>query len=151
MKQVLRRASLLAILAALLLAPSAHGQWVTLGRKAIGKIKTMTQKEDTGAPGYSVATVVLPGTAKKVFSVALKTVQGSPVVKLTSQDAGQGALEFTDGKQVVGLRIAQLDSKLVQLLFASAVQPGGADALPATVAATLRLCKEMGVACEVVK
>ena len=72
-------------------------------------------------------------------------------MKLTHQDAEQGTLEFTDGKQVVGLRVAQVDSKLVQLLFASSVPPGGKDAVPATVAATLRLCKEMGVACEVVK
>lgn len=32
-----------------------------LGRKAVGKVQTVTQKEDSGAPGYSVATVGPPG------------------------------------------------------------------------------------------
>jgi len=152
-RHTLRRAVVLApiAVAALLLASPARGQWVTLGRKALGKIQTMTQTEKTGAPGYSVATVVLAGAADKVFSTALKTVQGAPKVKLTHQDAAKLTLEFTDGKQVYGLRVSQVDSKLVQVLIVSSVPPDGTDAVPAVVAATLRVCKEVGVGCEVVK
>lgn len=153
MKFPLRRAAVLSALclAALGAATPASAQWVTIGRKALGKIQTMTQKENTGAAGYSVATVVLPGAVDKVFAAALKTVQESTRVKLTHQDPKQATLEFSDGKQVLGLRIAQVDAKLVQVLIASSVPAGGADVVPAAVAATLRVCKEAGVACEVVK
>jgi hypothetical protein len=147
----LRRTAVLAPLALVLLAAPAHGQWIAIGRKAVGKIKTMTQQEETGAAGYSVATVVLAGKPDKVFAAALKAVKDSPAVKLTQQDPSLGALEFVHEKQVIGLRISQVDSKLVQLLFASTVAPGAADAMPATVAATLRICKELGAKCEVVK
>ncbi len=153
MRSLLRRAAVLTALlgAALAAASPASAQWVTIGRKALGKIQTMTQKESTGTPGYSVATVVLPGSVDKVYAKALKTAQESPRVKLTHQDPKQATLEVADGKQVVGLRIARVDGKLVQVLIASTVAPGAEDPVPAAVAATLRVCKEVGVACEVVK
>lgn len=147
----MRFALLLATLVAASVAPVASAQWVTIGRKALGKIQTMTQKESTGTPGYSVATVVLPGSVDKVYAKALKTAQDSPKAKLTHQDAKQGTFEVTDGKQVIGLQVAPVDGKLVQILIASSVAPGTPDAVPAVVAATLRVCKEVGVACEVVK
>ena len=151
MRGILRSAGVPVLVAVLLVASSADAQWVTIGRKALGKVQTMTQKEKTGAAGYSVATVVLPGSVKNVYDAALRTVQESPRVKLTHQDAKQATLEVADGKQVIGLRVAQVDGKLVQILIASSVSPDGGDPVPAAVSATLRVCKQMGVACEVVK
>ncbi|MFI5181413.1 MAG: hypothetical protein ACHQPI_08495 [Thermoanaerobaculia bacterium] len=141
----------LALLSALLLPATAHAQWVFVARKALGKIETMTQKENTGAPGYSVATVILSGSADKVYATALKTAQASPKARLTQQDPEKHTLEFIVSGQVAGLRVSQVDSKKVQILIASAVAPGQPDMTSAVVEATLRVCKELGVACEVAK
>jgi hypothetical protein len=136
----------------LALAPAAaHAQWVYVARKAVGKVESLTQKESTGAPGYSVATVILAGDADKVFAVALRTVQASGKARLTQQDAARRTLEFAADGQVTGLRVSQVDSKKVQILLASSAPPGGSDAPPAVVSATLRVCKEMGAVCEVVR
>ncbi len=151
MKSLRRHAPALALLAVLLVPSAAPAQWVFVARKALGKIQTMTQKEKTGAPGYSVATVILSGDAGKVYGTAVTVCQASPNAKLTQQDPATRTLEFAVGSQVVGLRVSQVDSKKVQLLFASAAPPGQTDATPAVVDATLRICKEMGAACEVVK
>ncbi len=140
-----------ALLPILFFSTTASAQWVFVARKAVGKIQTMTQKEKTGAPGYSVATVILSGDAGKVYGTAVTVCQASPNAKLTQQDPATRTLEFAVGSQVVGLRVSQVDSKKVQLLFASAAPPGQTDATPAVVDATLRICKEMGAACEVVK
>ena len=151
MRSPSRPAVALALLALFLVPASARAQWVFVARKALGKIQTMTQKESTGAPGYSVATVILEGKAEKVYAAALKTAQSAPNARLTQQDPATHTLEFVAGGQVSGLRVSQVDSKKVQILIASAVSPGKPDATPAAVAATLRICKEMGAVCEEVK
>ncbi len=141
----------LALVSVILVPLSARAQWVFVARKAIGKIQTMSQKENTGAPGYSVATVILEGNADKAFATALKTVQASPNARLTQQDPATHTLEFAAAGTVAGLRVSQVDAKKVQILIASAVSSGRLDATQAVVDATLRVCKEMGVACQVVK
>ncbi len=133
------------------LAPAtAPAQWVFVARKALGKIQTMSQKESTGTPGYSVATVILEGKAENVYAAALKTAQASQKARLTYQNAAKRELEFAVDGQVAGLRVSQVDTKKVQILIASAATPGKPDAMPAVVDATLRVCKEMGAVCEVV-
>lgn len=151
MKHPIRLAAIPALLSVLLLSSTARAQWVFVARKALGKIQTMSQKEKTGSPGYSVAEVVLSGNAEKVYATALKTVEAAPRARLTKQDAGSRTLEFVVEKQVVGLRVSQVDSKAVHILVASAVSPGEPDATSAVVDATLRICKEVGAVCEVVK
>ena len=146
-----RFAVALTLLALFLVPFAARAQWVFVARKARGKVQTMTQKESTGAPGYSVATVILEGKADKVWATALKSAQTAPNARLTQQDAAAYTLEFVAGGQVVGLRVSQVDSKKVQILIASTVTPGKPDETPAVVEATLRVCKEMRAVCEVVK
>lgn len=139
-----------ALAAVLLLSTGLHAQWVYVGRKALGKIQSMTQKEKTGAPGYSVATVVLEGSADRVYSAAVKAAETSPRARLAQQDAPRRTLEFVVDGQVVGLKVSQVDSKKVHILIASTILPDKTDATPAAVEATLRICKEMGAACSVV-
>ena len=140
------------LVAALLAAGSvAHAQWITIGRKALGKVRELTQSEKTGAPGYSVATVLIAGAADKVFATALKTVQSNPKLRLTKQDPAKGTLEFADGAQVVGLEISQVDEKTVHLLIASVATPGKPDETSAVAQAALRICREMGGDCSLAK
>ncbi len=138
------------VLSLLLLSSTAQAQWVFLGRKAVGKIRTMTQQEATGSPGYSVAEVVVQGKAEKVYATALKTVQDSKA-RLTRQDAKNRQLEFVARDQVFGMRISQVDSKVVHILIASTVQAGKPDATAELVEAIIRLCREMKATCEQVK
>jgi len=151
MKHPIRLAAIPALLPVLLLSSTARAQWVFVARKALGKIQTMSQKEKTGSPGYSVAEVVLSGNAEKVYATTVKTVQSSSKGRLTQQDPATHTLEFTAEGQVFGLRVSQVDSKAVHILIATAVSPGQPDATSTVVDATLRICKEMGAVCEVVK
>lgn len=148
MKGLVRVASLMAVLSILLAASAAQAQWVFVARKAVGKIKTMTQKENAGSPGYSVAEVILSGSADRVYAVALKSVQASTKAHLTSQDDASRTLEFVAEGQVFGLRVSQVDSRAVHILIASTVVVGKPDQTQAVVDATLRICKEMGATCE---
>ncbi len=151
MRHLVRLAAVPALLSTLLLPSAARAQWVFVARKALGKIQTMSQKEKTGSAGYSVAEVVLSGSAENVYATALTAVQSSPKARVTQQDVKARTLEFTAEGQVFGLRVSQVDSKAVHILIATTVSPGQPDATSAVVDATLRICKEMGVACEVVK
>ncbi len=146
-----RLALSLALLSVFLVPSTAPAQWVFVARKALGKIQTMNQKEKTGAPGYSVATVILTGKVDNVYAIALKSAESSPKARLTHQDPATHTLEFAVGDQIAGLRVSQVDSQKVQILIASAASPGRPDATPAAVEATLRICKEMGATCEEVK
>lgn len=129
----------------------ADAQWITLGRKALGKVKEMTQSEKTDGPGYSVATVLVAGEAEKVWATALKTIQSSPKLRLTKQDPAKLTLEFADGKQVVGLEVSQVDEKIVHLLIASVAAPGKPDETSVVASAALRVCKEAGGECSLAK
>lgn len=145
------RAAVVLLALGMLRAPVAEAQWITLGRKAIGKVKEMTQSEPTGGPGYSVATVLVAGEADKVWATALKSVQSSAKLRLTKQDPAKRTLEFADGKQVVGLEVSQVDEKLVHLLIASVATKGKADETSAVASAAPRICEETGAECSLVK
>ena len=146
MKKTGRLAALYTALLVLAAVP-AEAQWVTVGRAALKKVKTLTQSEPTGAPGYSVATVLLEGNAGKVYEVAFKAIKANDKLRLTKQSAEKGALEFADGDRVVGLTVTPIDGKVTQILVASTAKAGAPDETSVVVKATLRICKEMGVEC----
>jgi len=135
----------------MLAASAAHAQWITLGRKALGKVRELTQSEKTDGPGYSVATVLVAGDLEKVYATALRTIQSSQKVRLTKQVPEKHTLEFADGKQVVGLELAQVDEKIVHILIASVAMPGKPDETSIVASAALRICKETGAECSLAK
>jgi len=141
----------LLVLGTLAAALAVHAQWVTLGRKALGKVKELTQSEKTDGPGYSVATVLVPGELEKVYATALRTVQSSQRLRLTKQVPEKHTLEFADGKRIVGLELAQVDEKIVHILIASVAMPGKPDETSIVASAALRICKEMGAECSLAR
>lgn len=145
------RATVVLLVLGMLAAPAADAQWITLGRKALGKVREMSQSEKTDGPGYSVATVLVAGEVEKVYATALKTVQSSPRLRLTKQVPEKHTLEFADGTQIVGLEVSQVDEKVVHLLIASVTTPGRPDETSIAAAAALRICKEMGGNCSLAK
>ncbi len=137
-----------AVLSLLLVASTAEAQLTFVARKATGKIRTMTQKQATGSPGYSVAEVILTGDADRVYARALKAAETSTEARLTDKDASDRSLEFEARGQVFGMRISPVDGKRVHMLIVTTVPPGRPDATASVVEAALRVCEQMKVPCE---
>lgn len=129
----------------------AEAQWVTLARKAVGKVKELTQSEKTGAPGYSIATVLVKGQGEKVYQAALKAIQSNQRLRLTKSDSAKLTLEFADGQQVVGMQVTQVGEDITQILIASTTTPGKPDETSVVAAAALRICRDTGTECSLAK
>jgi hypothetical protein len=130
---------------------TAHAQWVFVARKALGKIEQMRQAESKGSPRYDVATVVIEGTADKVYGTAIKTIQAKDKLRITRQDPAQRIIDFTDGTQSAGLMISQVNDTVVHLLIASVILPEKPSETSLVLSGVLRVCEAMGAICTVEK
>jgi hypothetical protein len=133
----------------LLLSGVANAQWVYLGRKALGKVRQITgEAKGSQQPGYDVASVLLEAHADKVYSTAVNVLQDNKDWKITRKDDKSRTLEFSDGKLSAGMQINRLEDNLCQLLIVSAGTPGKTDTTSLVLRGVLRVCKEMGVHCQ---
>lgn len=133
----------------LLLSGVADAQMIFLGRKALGKVRQLTgEMKGSQQPGYDVATVVLEARADKVYSTAVNVMQANKDWTITRKDDKSRSLEFSDGKRTAGVQVSSLDEQLSQLLIVSSVTSGKTDATSLVLNGVLRVCKEMGVHCE---
>jgi hypothetical protein len=131
----------------LLGASEVSAQWVFVARKALGRIERMTQPPTSGVPSYDVATVVIEGKAEKVYSTALKAIEATPNLRITRQDPGQRIIDFSDGNRAAGLKVSQVNEKVVHLLIASVVMPDHDSTTSLVVSGVMRICKEVGANC----
>jgi hypothetical protein len=129
----------------------ASAQWVFLGRKALGKVRQLSSEvKGSQQPGFDVATVLLEAHADKVYRTAVTMLQAHAEWKITKRDDKSQTIEFSDGKITAGMQITSLEDNLSQLLVASTGSPQGkTDATSLVVNGVLRVCKEMGVQCQV--
>jgi len=81
----------------------------------------MTQPPTSGIPSHDVATVVIEGNAEKVYGTALKAIEATPNLRITRQAPGQRVIDFSDGNRAAGLKVSQVNEKVVHLLIANAV------------------------------
>lgn len=133
----------------LLLSGVADAQMIFLGRKALGKVRQLTgEMKGSQQPGYDVATVLLEARADKVYSTAVNVMQANKDWTITRKDDKSRSLEFSDGKRTAGVQVSTLDEQLSQLLIVSSVTSGKTDAISLVLNGVLRVCKEMGVHCE---
>jgi hypothetical protein len=133
----------------LLLSGVASAQWVYVGRKALGKVRQITSEVKGGQqPGYDAASVLLEAHADRVYSTAVNVLQNHKEWIITRKDDKSRTLEFSDGKLSAGLQINRIEDNLCQLLIVSAGTQGKADATSLVVNGVLRVCKEMGVHCQ---
>ena len=135
----------------LLCVSDVGAQWVFVARKALGKIERMTQPRTADTPGYDVATVVIEGKADKVYAAALKAIEASPKIRITRQDSVERIIDFSDGTYAAGLKVSQVNDKVVHLLVASVVMPDQDSATPFVVSGVMRVCKEVGAKCSLAK
>ena len=133
----------------LLLSGVADAQMIFLGRKALGKVRQLTgEMKGSQQAGYDVATVLLEARADKVYSTAVNVMQANKDWTITRKDDKSRSLEFSDGKRTAGVQVSSLDEQLSQLLIVSSVTSGKTDATSLVLNGVLRVCKEMGVHCQ---
>ena len=133
----------------LLLSGVADAQMIFLGRKALGKVRQLTgEMKGSQQPGYDAATVLLEARADKVYSTAVNVMQANKDWTITRKDDKSRSLEFSDGKRTAGVQVSSLDEQLSQLLIVSSVTSGKTDASSLVLNGVLRVCKEMGVHCQ---
>jgi len=133
----------------LLLSGVADAQMIFLGRKALGKVRQLTgEVKGSQQPGYDAATVLLEARADKVYSTAVNVMEANKDWTITRKDDKSRSLEFSDGKRTAGVQVSSLDEQLSQLLIVSSVTSGKTDASSLVLNGVLRVCKEMGVHCQ---
>jgi len=133
----------------LFLSGVADAQMVFLGRKALGKVRQLTgEMKGSQQPGYDVATVLLEARADKVYSTAVQMLQANKDWTITRREDKSRSVEFSDGKRTAGMRVSSLDDDLSQLLIVSTVTSGKTDTTSLVLKGVLRVCKEMGVHCQ---
>ena len=133
----------------LFLSGVADAQMVFLGRKALGKVRQFTgEMKGSQQPGYDVATVLLEARADKVYSTAVQMLQVNKDWTITQKDDKSRSVEFSDGKRTAGMQVSSLDDNLSQLLIVSTVTSGKTDTTSLVLNGVLRVCKEMGVHCQ---
>jgi len=121
--------------------------WALLARHAVGRIKQLSQSQRDAQPNYDVAAVILNAAAAKVYATAVGMIRENPAVTITSEDAAQHKVEFSNGKQSAGLTVSALDTHLSQLIVASASPPGAPSVVPTIVARILAVCARLKVQC----
>ena len=133
----------------LFLSGVADAQMVFLGKKALGKVRQLTgEMKGSEQPGYDVATVLLEARAEKVYSTAINVMEANKNWTITQRKDQSRSLEFSDGKRTAGVQVSSLDEHLTQLLIVSAVTSPKTDTTSFVLNGVLRVCKEMGVHCQ---
>ena len=68
--------------------------------------------------------------------------------RITKKDDKSRTVEFSDGKVGAGLQISLLEDNLCQLLVVSTGTSGKSDTTSLVLNGVMRICKEMGVHCQ---
>jgi hypothetical protein len=142
-----RRAALVSALL-LLLAASAHAQWIMAARAAKHQINRMTQRSGSG--GYDVATVMLEADPVKVYDKTIELLKTHPDVKITKEDKQTGTIEIQKGTKVAGFQIYALGDKVTQMVVASGADKSNEpEQTSMVVESILHVCAEFNVKCAV--
>jgi hypothetical protein len=150
MKLTFFRATIVACgLAALFVTSLAEAQWVLLARRAIGRVEQMSQQaQQPDGASYDSAAVMIDAPADKVYAAVLRGLANNAQgVKVTSQDAQQRLVQFTNGQQIAGIKVSALGDDLTHMLISSAHKGDQPDAAALVLNAVLRVCGEMKVEC----
>ena len=88
---------------------------IFVARRVLGRVETMSQQstQKDGA-GYDSAAVMLEAPAKQVYATALNALRRAQAqgISITGEDDNALMVQFTNGKQIAGMKISQLGEKL---------------------------------------
>jgi hypothetical protein len=144
-RSTLRLAAILFGAACMLAAGIAEAQWVFLARRAIGRVEQMSQSQ--GETSYDSAAVILDAPVDKVFAAVLKGLKNRTDLTITKEDPAQRLIQFTNGKQIAGIKLSSLGDDLTHMLVSSAHSGMQQNAAMLVSESVLRVCKEMNVEC----
>jgi len=149
MKRSVRATIIACGLAALFASNLAEAQWVLLARRAVGRIEQMSQQSpQADGAGYDSAAVMIEAPADKVYAAVLRGLANNKQgMKITSEDAQQRLVEFTNGQQIAGIKVSALGDDLTHMLISSAHRGNQPDAAALVLDSVLRVCAEMKVEC----
>ena len=136
-------------LVALCASSLAEAQWVLLARRAIGRVEQMSQQsQQPGGASYDSAAVMIEAPADKVYAAVMRGLSNNTKgVTITSQNASDRLVEFTNGQQIAGIKVSALGDNLTHLLISSAHSGSQPDAAALVLNSVLRVCTEMKVEC----
>jgi hypothetical protein len=136
-------------LTALCVSSLAEAQWVLLARRAIGRVEQMSQQsQQANGASYDSAAVMIEAPAEKVYAAVLRGLANNAQgVRITSENAQQRLVEFTNGQQIAGIKVSALGDDLTHMLISSAHQGNQPDAAALVLNSVLRVCAEMKVEC----
>jgi hypothetical protein len=127
---------------------AVQAQWVMLARHAVGRIEQMSQTApQSGGASYDSAAVMLDAPVDKVYAAVVRGVTGAEGVRITQQDAAARVVQFTNGRQVAGIKVSPLGDDLTHMLITSAHTGSEPDAAALVLNSVLRVCREMNVVC----
>jgi hypothetical protein len=144
------RKSILACAALVLscLSTVADAQWVLLARRAVGRVEQMSQQsQQPNGANYDSAAVMLDAPADKVYAAVLTGLRNKPDLRITREDPAARLVQFTNGQQIAGIKVAALGDSLTHMLISSAHTGNQPDASALVLNAVLRVCKDMSVEC----
>ena len=148
MKSRLRPACVVAAIVTLLASGFAEAQWVLVARKVVGRVEQMSQSQGGNGASYDSAAVMLEAPADKVWEAVLRGLQGNTQgISITQQNLAEHLVQFTNGRQIAGIKVSALGDNLTQLLISSAHTGDQPNASVLVMSSILRVCKEMGVEC----
>jgi hypothetical protein len=137
-----------AALACACVSSVADAQWVLLARRAVGRVEQMSQQSpQPNGPSYDSAAVMLEAPADKVFAAVVNGLRNKPDLRITREDSAARLVQFTNGRQIAGIKVAALGDDLTHMLISSAHTGSEPDAAALVLNAVLRVCKDMGVEC----
>jgi hypothetical protein len=134
-------------IAALLASQFAEAQWVMLARRAIGRVEQMSQTQGADGANYESATVMIDAPADKVWAAVVRGVHSRSGISITREDDSGRLIQFTNGKQIAGIKVSALGDDLTLLLVSSAYTGSQPDAVATVSDAVLRVCQDMNVEC----
>jgi hypothetical protein len=130
------------------LSTVADAQWVLLARRAVGRVEQMSQQsQQPNGANYDSAAVMLDAPADKVYAAVLTGLRNKPDLRITREDPAARLVQFTNGQQIAGIKVAALGDSLTHMLISSAHTGNQPDASALVLNAVLRVCKDMSVEC----
>jgi hypothetical protein len=135
------------ILATALPVAPADAQAVFVARKVIGRIHHLAESQQTGKPGYDVATVLLDVPADRLYGFAIERARQNKSVRIVMQDPGAHRFQIADGDRTATLTVIAITDQVSHLVIAGTAGRNEGSTTSMVVGAVMRICKEMGKEC----
>jgi len=148
MRIEIRSACVAAAIVALLASGFAEAQWVLVARKVVGRVEQMSQSQGGNGASYDSAAVMLEAPADKVWDAVLRGLRGNTQgVTVTQENPADHVVQFSNGRQIAGIKVSSIGDNLTHLLITSAHTGDQPNAAALVLNSVLRVCKDMGVEC----